>query len=66
MGKKRNKSFNVSISLFLFQMKDNKWHKTVLEFKTKKVERLPIVDISPTSMEDNVNFKIELGPICFA
>lgn len=47
-------------------MKDNQWRSTVLDIKTKKVERLPIVDISPFNMESDSEFKIELGPVCFA
>jgi len=46
------------------QMEDNQWRKTVLEIKTKKLERLPIVDVSPYDMQRE--FKIELGPVCFA
>jgi len=47
-------------------MKDSQWRSTVLEIKTKKVERLPIVDVSPFTMDSGSEFIIELGPVCFA
>jgi hypothetical protein len=48
------------------QLKDDKWHSTVLEIETKKKERLPIVDVSPYDIGHKSDFKIELGPVCFA
>merc|ERR1712212_738335 len=41
------------------QMEDNQWRKTVLEINTKKLERLPIVDVSPYDTQRDHDFKIE-------
>lgn len=43
------------------------WGKTVFEIKTKKTNRLPIMDIGITDIgDDNQSFKVELGRVCFS
>lgn len=52
---------------FSFQNKNDMWGKTVFEIKTKKTNRLPIMDIGITDIgDDNQSFKVELGRVCFS
>lgn len=48
--------------------KDDQWHKTVYEYQTHAVERLPFRDIAfhinPTKFENSA-FRIEVGQVCF-
>lgn len=42
------------------------WGKTVLEYRTQKTARLPIVDIAPVDVGGvNQEFGIDIGPVCF-
>ncbi|NBI73792.1 hypothetical protein D3Z50_22805, partial [Clostridiaceae bacterium] len=42
------------------------WGKTVIEYKTTKTTRLPIIDIAPMDIgAPNQEFGIEVGPVCF-
>merc|ERR1712121_509173 len=48
-------------------VKDNKWHKTVLQVDIDSSERLPLKDIAVFDVADeNEEFGIELGPVCFS
>lgn len=48
-------------------MKDGSWGKTVFEIKTKKTNRLPIVDIGIADIgQQDQAFKVEVGRVCFS
>lgn len=43
------------------------WSKTMLEYRTQKSVRLPIVDIAPLDIgRDNQEFGLDIGPVCFS
>lgn len=57
--------------LFFFiikkKVKDGSWGKTVFEIKTKKTNRLPIVDIGIADIgQQDQAFKVEVGRVCFS
>lgn len=40
--------------------------KTVFEYRTQNVARLPIIDIAPVDIgSTDQEFGIEIGPVCF-
>ncbi|KAI1892410.1 hypothetical protein AGOR_G00133070 [Albula goreensis] len=42
------------------------WGKTVIEYKTQKTSRLPIVDIAPLDIGGaEQEFGLDIGPVCF-
>lgn len=42
------------------------WGKTVIDYKTTKTSRLPIIDIAPMDVgAPDQEFGIEVGPVCF-
>ncbi|KAG5838990.1 hypothetical protein ANANG_G00229610 [Anguilla anguilla] len=42
------------------------WGKTVIEYKTQKTSRLPIVDIAPLDIGGaDQEFGVDIGPVCF-
>lgn len=42
------------------------WGKTVIEYKTTKTSRLPIIDIAPMDVgTPDQEFGIDIGPVCF-
>ncbi|TRY88617.1 hypothetical protein DNTS_028837, partial [Danionella cerebrum] len=42
------------------------WGKTVIEYKTSKTSRLPIIDIAPMDIgAPDQEFGVEVGPVCF-
>lgn len=48
-------------------VKDGKWHKTVFEVETTATSKLPVSDIAVFDVaDDNEEFGIELGPVCFS
>lgn len=57
--------------LFLFlslfsQKANNKWGKTVFEYRTQKTARLPIMDIATVDIgRPDQEFGIDIGPVCF-
>lgn len=51
---------------FHLQYKQDKWARTVFEFKTEKTRRLPVVDIAPYDIGENQEFGLEIGPVCFS
>lgn len=62
---------NVSFVFFFFiikkKVKDGSWGKTVFEIKTKKTNRLPIVDIGIADIgQQDQAFKVEVGRVCFS
>ncbi|KAK2851665.1 hypothetical protein Q5P01_007941 [Channa striata] len=43
-----------------------RWGKTVIEYKTQKTSRLPIVDIAPMDIgEADQEFGVDVGAVCF-
>ena len=49
------------------QVKDGKWHHTVLEVDTPKPYRLPILDIAAYDIGDSgEEFGIEIERLCFS
>ena len=59
--------FNRILSLFHLQHRQDKWARTVFEFKTDKTTRLPITDIAPYDIGDpSQAFGIDIGPACFS
>lgn len=61
---------NVSFVFFFIikkKVKDGSWGKTVFEIKTKKTNRLPIVDIGIADIgQQDQAFKVEVGRVCFS
>lgn len=53
--------------LFFFKVKDGSWGKTVFEVKTKKTNRLPIVDVGIADIgQQDQAFRVEVGRVCFS
>jgi hypothetical protein len=49
------------------EAKDDSWKQTVFQVSTDKVERLPIQDIAAYDVaDDNEQFGVEVGPVCFS
>ncbi|KAF2979441.1 hypothetical protein EK904_010830 [Melospiza melodia maxima] len=43
-----------------------KWGRTVIEYRSQKTSRLPIVDIAPMDIGGpEQEFGVDLGPVCF-
>lgn len=59
--------FKYSVSLDECQYRQDKWTRTVFEFKTGKPRRLPILDLAPTDVgQDNQAFGVDIGPACYS
>ena len=42
------------------------WGKTVIEYKTTKTSRLPVIDLAPMDVgAPDQEFGIDIGPVCF-
>lgn len=42
------------------------WGKTVIEYKTTKTSRLPIIDVAPLDIgAPDQEFGLDVGPACF-
>lgn len=49
-----------------FQKRNGNVGKTVFEYRTQNVARLPIIDIAPVDVgSTDQEFGIEIGPVCF-
>lgn len=60
--------FFFSFSLFLpaAQKHTGQWGKTVMEYRSQKTSRLPIVDIAPLDIGGaDQEFGVEVGAVCF-
>lgn len=59
---------NVVFLFFVFlKVKDGSWGKTVFEVKTKKTNRLPIVDVGIADIgQQDQAFRVEVGRVCFS
>lgn len=43
------------------------WSKTVIEYRTQKAARLPIVDLAPIDIgKADQEFGLDIGPVCFS
>uniref|UniRef100_A0A3B4BD22 Fibrillar collagen NC1 domain-containing protein n=1 Tax=Periophthalmus magnuspinnatus TaxID=409849 RepID=A0A3B4BD22_9GOBI len=52
---------------FVCQTANGAWSKTVVEYRTQKSVRLPIVDIAPMDIgRDDQEFGLDVGPVCFS
>ncbi|KAJ8264578.1 hypothetical protein GJAV_G00150910 [Gymnothorax javanicus] len=61
-----NSRFTYSVSEDGCTSHTGAWGKTVIEYKTSKTSRLPIIDIAPMDVgASNQEFGIEVGPVCF-
>lgn len=50
----------------LLQRKNNQWGKTIIEYRTNKPSRLPILDIAPLDIGGaDQEFGLDIGPVCF-
>lgn len=48
------------------QKHTGQWSKTVIEYKSQKTSRLPIVDIAPMDIGGaHQEFGVDLGAVCF-
>lgn len=62
-----SRSYTRLIYFRLSQVKDGKWHHTVLEIDTPKPYRLPILDIAAYDIGDSgEEFGIEIERLCFS
>ncbi|KAG7269269.1 hypothetical protein CRUP_024896 [Coryphaenoides rupestris] len=53
-------------SRFTYSSHTGQWGKTVIEYKTHKTSRLPIVDVAPMDVGGaNQEFGLEVGAVCF-
>lgn len=53
------------LSLHL-QRHTGEWSKTVIEYRTNKPSRLPILDIAPLDIGGaEQEFGLDIGPVCF-
>lgn len=49
------------------QIKDGKWHETVFNFNTNKLDYMPVLDVAAFDIGDgHEKFGMEIGPICFS
>lgn len=52
---------------FLLKQKKPIWQKTVIEYKTDKPQRLPVVDIAVHDVgTQDQEFGLTIGPVCFS
>lgn len=52
--------------LLPLQRHTGKWSKTVIEYKSQKTSRLPIVDIAPMDIGGaHQEFGVDVGAVCF-
>lgn len=52
--------------LFYLQKRNGNVGKTVFEYRTQNVARLPIIDIAPVDIGGtDQEFGVEVGPVCF-
>ncbi|NWS28593.1 CO1A1 protein, partial [Polioptila caerulea] len=53
-------------SRFTYGSHTGAWGKTVIEYKTTKTSRLPIIDLAPMDVgAPDQEFGIDIGPVCF-
>lgn len=56
----------ITFPSLVFQKRNGNVGKTVFEYRTQKVARLPIIDIAPVDIGNtDQEFGIEIGPVCF-
>lgn len=58
--------FFFSIFSLSSQRHTGQWSKTVMEYRSQKTSRLPIVDIAPMDIGGaDQEFGVDVGPVCF-
>lgn len=56
----------IFLSSLFKQKKTNEWKKTIIEYKTNKPSRLPILDIAPLDIGGaDQEIRLNIGPVCF-
>lgn len=56
----------ITLMNHLLQKKNNQWGKTIIEYRTNKPSRLPILDIAPLDIGGaDQEFGLDIGPVCF-
>jgi len=61
-----NSRFTFSVLVDGCSKKNNKWGKTIIEYRTNKPSRLPILDIAPLDIGGaDQEFGLHIGPVCF-
>ncbi|CAB1437925.1 unnamed protein product [Pleuronectes platessa] len=61
-----NSRFTYSVSEDGCTTHTGSWGKTVIDYKTSKTSRLPIIDIAPMDVgAPDQEFGVEVGPVCF-
>lgn len=61
-----NSRFTYSVSEDGCTSHTGSWGKTVIDYKTSKTSRLPIIDIAPMDVgAPDQEFGVEVGPVCF-
>ena len=61
-----NSRFTYSVSEDGCTTHTGTWGKTVIDYKTSKTSRLPIIDIAPMDVgAPDQEFGVEVGPVCF-
>lgn len=49
-----------------FQKRNGNVGKTIFEYRTQNVARLPIIDLAPVDVgSTDQEFGVEIGPVCF-
>lgn len=67
LGANNKKKFRYKVTEDGCQVKDGSWGKTVFEVKTKKTNRLPIVDVGIADIgQQDQAFRVEVGRVCFS
>jgi len=62
----RPEQLTASLPSFPPQKHTGKWGKTVIEYRSQKTSRLPIVDIAPMDIGGaDQEFGVDIGPVCF-
>lgn len=61
-----NSRFTYTVLVDGCSRKTNEWRKTVIEYKTNKPSRLPILDIALLDIGGaDQDFIVDVGPVCF-
>lgn len=61
-----NSRFTYSVSEDGCTRHTGEWGRTVIEYKTTKTSRLPIIDIAPMDVGGaDQEFGVDIGPVCF-
>lgn len=60
-------AINEKLSILSLQKPNGEWGKTVFEYRTQTLSRLPIVDLAPVDVGgQDQEFGIDIGHVCFS